>query len=289
MELQLLSESKNLLKKSVAKNTKRAYRTAISQFELWLGDAEITDESIANYIGFLSAAGIKPSSAAQVLAAVRKRSEMLQIADPVGPITKSVMAGYRRSAISPHQANGLTWENVQQISDVIGYDTASLRDRAMILTMSDAMLRVSELVGLNIGDVGNDTLCVAMSKTDQEGEGVDLFLGTPTIDAIRVWITEAELHSGPLFRPVYRDKVINRRLSSRQAMRIIKARAKDAGLEASSHSLRVGSCQSLAQAGASLVEMQQAGRWRDPKMPAYYSRRQMAKRGAMNKYRYGEI
>ena len=39
------------------------------------------------------------------------------------------------------------------------------------------------------------------------------------------------------------------------------------------HSLRVGSAQSLAAAGAGLVELQEAGDWQAPTMPAHYARR----------------
>ncbi len=52
--------------------------------------------------------------------------------------------------------------------------------------------------------------------------------------------------------------------------RIIKYRSAADGVEGrvSGHSLRVSSAQSLATAGASLVEMQQGGRWKPPAMPA---------------------
>ena len=53
------------------------------------------------------------------------------------------------------------------------------------------------------------------------------------------------------------------------------------------HSLRVGSAQSLATAGASLVEMQVAGRWQSPNMPGYYAQGQLARQGAVAKLRYG--
>ena len=39
----------------------------------------------------------------------------------------------------------------------------------------------------------------------------------------------------------------------------------------SGHSLRVGGAQSLASAGASLAEMQAAGRWSSPVMPGRYA------------------
>ena len=54
----------------------------------------------------------------------------------------------------------------------------------------------------------------------------------------------------------------------------------------SGHSLRVGSAQSLAAAGAGLVELQQAGDWKAPQMPARYGRHQFATRGAVAKLRF---
>ena len=55
----------------------------------------------------------------------------------------------------------------------------------------------------------------------------------------------------------------------------------------SGHSLRVGDAQSLAGGGASIVEMQTAGRWQSPAMPGHYARGQLAARGAVARVRYG--
>ena len=55
----------------------------------------------------------------------------------------------------------------------------------------------------------------------------------------------------------------------------------------SGHSLRVGGAQSLAAGGASIVEMQTAGRWQSPAMPGHYSRGQLTARGAVARVRYG--
>ena len=51
--------------------------------------------------------------------------------------------------------------------------------------------------------------------------------------------------------------------------------------------LRVGGAQSLAAGGASLVEMQTAGRWQSPAMPGHYARGQLTARGAVARVRYG--
>ena len=57
------------------------------------------------------------------------------------------------------------------------------------------------------------------------------------------------------------DHVTGERLTVVSARRIIQARAHAAGVEGfiSGHSLRAGSVVSLAQAGASVIDMQNAG------------------------------
>ena len=90
------------------------------------------------------------------------------------------------------------------------------------------------------------------------------------------------------------DRVQAGRISPHTVGRIVKKRvgqAVQAGeMEApervGTHSFRVGSAQSFAQAGAGLVEMQVAGRWQSPAMPGRYARGVMAsKGGALAKYR----
>ena len=51
------------------------------------------------------------------------------------------------------------------------------------------------------------------------------------------------------------------------------------------HSPRVEAAQSLASRGASLVEMQQAGRWDSPNMPGRYARGELAKQDAVARLR----
>ena len=108
---------------------------------------------------------------------------------------------------------------------------------------------------------------------------------------VRAWMRAASIESGPIFRRVRRgDKVIGAAsLSTRAARAIIQRRVAAADLQGrfSGHSLRVGSAQSLAAGGASLVEMQTAGRWQSPATPGHYARGQLAARGAVARLRYG--
>ena len=53
------------------------------------------------------------------------------------------------------------------------------------------------------------------------------------------------------------------------------------------HSGRVGMAQTLSEAGFALPELMTAGRWKSPRMPARYTERQAAGRGAVARYYQG--
>ena len=164
-----------------------------------------------------------------------------------------------------------------------------LRDSALIQLMSDCMLRVSEAVAVNVSDVREKTLFVGLSKTDQEGEGVDLCITRDTRKAIRRYRDAGEIADGPLFRRILKgDKVTTQRITAGSARHIIKQRASLVGVDTiSGHSMRIGSAISLTEAGASVVDLQTARRWRDPKMPGHYAAAVLAGQGAVARFKEG--
>ena len=157
-----------------------------------------------------------------------------------------------------------------------------------ILGLYSTLLRISEAVTVNIEDFEDEALIVRRSKTDQEGEEIALFVCDQTRALFRRYRKAADLTGGALFRTANNnDTLRDTRLSVSGARSAIKSRATQAGLEGwiSGHSLRVGAAESLAENGATLVDMQMAGRWKDPSMPAHYARSQIAGRGAVARLR----
>ena len=152
-------------------------------------------------------------------------------------------------------------------------------------------LRISEVVAVNIGDLKERTLTVHASKTDQEGEGETLYVCEATRNVLTQYREQAEITRGAVFRHIRRGgHVQSDRLTTVSARRIIKKRAAHAGVEGfiSGHSLRVGSAVSLAQAGATVVDMQVAGRWKSSQMPAHYAKAELAERGAIARFKDGK-
>ncbi|MYA99519.1 hypothetical protein F4X90_07565 [Candidatus Poribacteria bacterium] len=76
-------------------------------------------------------------------------------------------------------------------------------------------------------------------------------------------------------------------MTARSARRIIKKRTADAGVKGfiSRHPLRVGSAVSLAQAGATIGDMQVAGRWKSSEVPAHYAKVKLAEHGAIARFK----
>ena len=132
----------------------------------------------------------------------------------------------------------------------------------------------------NRGDPGGPDGAFRILQCQCSANLPPIFLGKPTTERIQAWLLNSRLAGG----------VQGRRLTDRSIRVIIRQRARAAGVEGrvSGHSLRVGSAQSLANAGASLVEMQVAGRWRSPAMLGRYAQGQLAKQGAVARLRYGD-
>ncbi len=288
------NETTELIRASASDNTLKAYRHAIAKLEVWLDNRILDDALLAQYLTQLHTNGKSPSSIAQVVAAVRWKFKNVNRNDVVGAITAKTLAGIRRDGRSRGrgQVKGLTWEDVEKVCACAESTktVTGLRDSAMIRLMSDCLLRISEVVAVNVEDVDR-VLTIKSSKTNQEGNSETLYIGDATLNVIRRYMKKGGIHNGALFRGMRRgDRVKDSRLTVNPAREAIKQRAKQAGVKGfvSGHSLRVGSAVSLAKAGASVVDMQTAGRWKDSKMPAHYARAEIAERGAIARFKYGK-
>ena len=191
-------------------------------------------------------------------------------------LTAASLAAIRATACVPRTGRGGSLESAATA------EARGLKDIALASLMRDGMLRRSEAASLTWGDLleegdGTGRLTVARSKTDQEGEGVVLFVAAVMMEALR-GIRPVEADAGDsLFR-----------LSAEQIGRRISSAAVAAGLGGgfTGHSARVGMAQHLARTGTELPALMTAGRWQSPTMPARYTRGERAGRGAIARF-YG--
>ena len=290
---------------AISPNTCRAYRGGWARWQDWAfhHGAQVMPArpaAISVYLIERAKAGLSPATVHMDRASIAAAHRAAGADDPTAD--ESVRQALRFISVATRvrtrgQVGGVDWDGADRAAALAENDrsAAGLRDSALIRVGSDALLRVSELAAINVADLiesprGDGTVTVRRSKTDQVGRGQVRYLGPPTVEAVRCYrLTAGIPDDGALFRRVNKGGGVGERLGVRSIRRIITRRAGAAGIggRVSGHSLRVGSAQSLAAAGAGLVEMQQAGDWRSPQMPAHYVRHLEAARGAVARLRYG--
>ena len=292
-------ETEELVKASIAPSTVETYRLAMQQLENWLDGRVLSDNLLAAYITELYQHGKSPATISKIVAAIKwtVKNQGVGAKNLSFEITDKALAGIRRKGKGRGrgQVDGITWEEIDQICAFAEAEgtVAGLRDSAIIRLMSDCLLRISEAVAVDVADVGS-ALRIHQSKTHPGTTGVSdvtLYIGEPTREAIKRYCGAGNITEGPLFRWVRRDdNLTSGRLTIDGVRKIIKRRAREAGIEGkiSGHSLRIGSAISLAQAGASVVNMQVAGRWKSPQMPAHYARAELIEQGTIARFKYGK-
>ena len=173
-------ETQTLIQTSISENTRKAYQRALAKLEAWLSGCPLSDALLANYITALHKDGKSPATIGQAVAAVKwQLKHQLQEALDF-PITQATLAGIRREGKDRGrgQVDGLIWQDVERVCVYAETEgtVAGLRDAAMIRLMSDCLLRISEVVTVNVGDLKEKTLTLRSSKTDQEGTGESLYV-----------------------------------------------------------------------------------------------------------------
>ena len=142
-----------------AANTLSAYRRDLRAYEGWLRQrdvalGEVAEADVLAYVAHLWAAGRAPSSVARALVSVRSLHRFLVDeghtgADPTGDVgTPKVPQGLPK-ALTEDEVTGL-------LAAVVGEDATARRDRAILELLYGTGMRISELVGLSLGDLELD-------------------------------------------------------------------------------------------------------------------------------------
>ena len=199
--LAISTETKELIQSSIADTTLKRYQRLSKQIEAWLRGAMLTDALLADCCTELYQQGKSPATIAQVVAAAKWLAKNHGV-EIVGAVTSKTLAGIRREGKErgKGQVDGVEREDMLRVVTLAEADKtiAGLRDAALIRQMSDCLLRISEAVAVNVGDLHKSTLRIKSSKTDQEGRGEVLFVGGPTMKLIDRYRTRAEIQSGAI-------------------------------------------------------------------------------------------
>ena len=117
------------------------------------------------------------------------------------------------------------------------------------------------------------------SKSDQDGNGATLYVGTAAATELRA-IHGPDASPGGAVFGLHTGKAVSKRIAK-------AARAAGLAGRFSGHSPRIGMARDLVASGAGVAAVQVAGRWASPQMPSYYARAELAGDGAVPRF-YGE-
>ena len=157
----LSPESEELLswlavEKGRAANTLAAYRRDLLAYEEFLRGrgvpiAGVTESMVQDYVAFQRAAGRKASSIARAMVAVRSLhrfcvDEGHSSSDPTEDVGSPRVPQGLPKALSEAEVESL-------LGSVVGEDAVARRDRAILELLYGTGMRISELVGLSMGDL----------------------------------------------------------------------------------------------------------------------------------------
>ena len=276
--------AEDLRAQALSPSTRRVYKNHIRRWLAWWGGrgGGPTGEDVAEFL--LWVRDVRGLSVASVVSHLSALTWFLEIAasragddrrSPTrSPEVRALMRGMSREADPPRQAPALLPAAYNAIRDRLERELARptharrrnsvLLDIAMLSTMYDCGLRVSELAALEWGDIerwpdGTGRLHIRRSKADQAGQGATVFATERTMDDL------AALRAESPTRPFPRT---HQRLQAR-----IRRMAEAVGLIGFTvHSGRVGVARRLRTNGAPDSVIMKQGRWKTPTMIATYTR-----------------
>ncbi|HET6675277.1 MAG TPA: tyrosine recombinase XerC [Nitrospiraceae bacterium] len=248
--------------------TLRSYRSDLRQFRDFVGkrahgegtETIASDASlIREYLAWLAGAGEKSSSLARKLAALRSFYRFLIRAgrtsyNPAQDVRTPKLPRYLPRVLSKDDANAL-------MEFPEGKTESALRDRAILEVLYSTGARVSELVALDVGDVGSAEGVVRLRGKGRKERIVPI--GAIALDAITAYHARrsARRSNSPAMKPSGRAVFTNstgRRLTTRTVARIVaKYSRRLPGGAVSPHALRHSFATHLLDEGADLRAIQE--------------------------------
>ncbi len=252
------------LEKNSSANTVKSYREDLMQALEFFGQRlggqtgdpkRLTTRLLRAWLSWLHEQGYARSTIARRLAAVRTWCRFMCRQALIATNPAMGLRGPRLDKKLPHF---LTRDDLLRLLEAPPAELPlGLRDRALLEVLYSAGLRVSELTGLDLGDVDLDAgLATVRGKGRKERLAL---LGPQAIDALRAWLPGRQ----GLLKARARDALfLNKngtRLTSRSVGRLLEKYLAQAGLDprTSPHTIRHSFATHLLDAGADIRSVQE--------------------------------
>lgn len=270
----LLEEFLNYLvaERGLSANSVQAYGRDLDQFICFLSERgkeilDVTSRLLRGYLARLAEAGLAPRSAARKLSAIRM---FLRYLNDTGRLSGDPGENISGPKLPRKLPEVLSFEEVKRILDAVKMalqssdsersTTLALRDHTMLEVLYGAGLRISELIGLRLGDIYLDEgFLRVIGKGDKERV---VPLGEPAVRAVRRYVDLGRfklLRTHSQARDVLFLNVRGGPLSRMGAWRIIHFYVQAAGIKGhvTPHTFRHSFATHLLEGGADLRAVQE--------------------------------
>jgi integrase/recombinase XerC len=253
------------VERGASPHTLKGYREDLHALAEYLADGDghtpapggITMGELRGFVSALHEAGYAKSSISRRLASVRSFMRFGQREGWAKSNPAKALRNPRKSRKLPHF---LSTEEIGKLLDAPkGTGAQSMRDRAILETLYSAGLRVSELVGLNDGDLD---FAAGIVRIRGKGKRERLApIGSYAARALRRWLEVRKLSPREKTgreAPVFTNK-FGTRLTTRSVARMLEKYLKETGLDSrtSPHTLRHSFATHLLDRGADIRSVQE--------------------------------
>lgn len=245
------------VERGLAANTVAAYERDLVQYAEFLEGREPTDDLVADFVSLLRDRELADSTISRKIAAIRGLHRFLIQEDLSEVDPTALLEAPRRPDPFP---KALTVDEAIALMEAPGQDDAAARrDTALLEFLYATGARVSEAVGIDLGDVDlTDKVVLVTGKGDKQRL---VPLGAKAVESLTQWLPDRLrlLRPNETGDPVFLN-LRGRRLSRQGAFNVVKRHAETAGIEpgrVSPHVLRHSAATHMVEAGADLRTVQE--------------------------------
>lgn len=250
------------VERGLSKNTIAAYRRDLGKFNDFLRASrleikELNATNIYEFSAELRKSGLSDSSIARHVVAVRSLFTFLAKDQGIADVAREVFP----PKISRRLPKALTISEVEDLINANGDDVAGIRNRALIELLYATGARVSEIVQLDVSDVGRGDSSVTVKVRGKGGKERLVPVGTFAQRALDQYLTRSRpsLNRKLTEKALFLNENRGSRLSRQSAWQIVLDSAKRSGLTRaiSPHALRHSFATHLLDGGADIRVVQE--------------------------------
>jgi len=250
------------VERGVSELTVKSYREDLDALNEYFSDddgqspgpAEIRPTDLRQYVSALHEAGYAAATISRRLASLRSFFRFAQREGLVKTNPAKPLRNPRKQQKLPHF---LTSDEIGQLLDAPDtQNRLGCRDQAILETLYSTGVRVSELVGIDFGDVDFEQAVVRVRGKGRRERYAPL--GSFAIGSIQKWVKASGRKAMPLDEPLFTNR-LGGRLTSRSVGRMLEKYLQAAGLDerTTPHTLRHSFATHLLDGGADIRSVQE--------------------------------